>query len=151
MGHLVPVLPAVVLMHGIGRADRRLETVATRPINRWDTALGLSVAALSAVTAIGVDLSLDKDIALVIGRNTAGYIGIAMLVAAFLGTRTAALLTTVVPLVLGATGWTPAGAPRHWAWLLHPAHSSLAFLMTALALAAGASATCVRRGPLRGL
>ncbi|WP_405600768.1 hypothetical protein OG741_23025 [Streptomyces sp. NBC_01410] len=148
VGHLITVLPAAMLMYGLSRTDTRMESVAVRPIPLWNTALGMSAATLTVLAALLLYLVSYKEIAVVMGRNTAGYIGFAMLVSAFLGPRIAAVITAAVPLICAATGWTAAGQPEPWAWILQPARSSSAVIAAMLVLVAGAAATSGRRAPI---
>ncbi|MEV7174669.1 hypothetical protein AB0O18_33860 [Streptomyces sp. NPDC093224] len=147
-GHLLTVLPAVVLMYGKERTDHRLEATAARPVNRWDAGLAALTATSAAAVAGLLYLLLDADIAVVTGRNIAAYIGIAACISAFLGPRIAAFLTTVVPLGLAHTGWTPVGKAEIWAWLLHDADSATAIASTVITLMAGLFSLWLRRGPI---
>ncbi|MFH8617718.1 hypothetical protein ACH4E8_21915 [Streptomyces sp. NPDC017979] len=150
-GHLITVLPAVVLMHDISRGDVKSERIAARPINRWDAALGLSCAAFAALSPGLAYLISREEIAMVIGRNMVAYIGMAMLLAAFLGGRSAALATTLVPVTLSTAGWAPGNVPQPWAWVLHSADSLIALALTLAVLGAGAGAMCLRSAPIRKL
>ncbi|MFJ2598661.1 hypothetical protein [Streptomyces erythrochromogenes] len=146
-GHLLTVIPAVVLMYGKERTDHRLEATAARPVNRWDAGLA-GLTALAATTTAGLlYLALGSDMALVTGRNITAYIGIAAAVSAFLGPRIAAFLTTALPLALAHTGWTPSGKAEFWAWLLHEAHSATAMAFAAIILATGVISLYIRKAP----
>ena len=137
IGHLIPVLPAAVLLYGIGRTDTRLESVAVRSMRTLDSAWALLTTALSAMAAVLAYLLTNQDITLVVGRNIFGYIGIAMLFAALFGPRVAAALTAVVPIALAAAGWTPSGRPQPWAWPLLPATSGVGLVSAVFLLALG--------------
>jgi hypothetical protein len=148
VGHLITLLPAITLLHGIGRGDQRTESVACRPLRRWDAALGSTAAATGAGTAI-LCYALGADrISLVLGRNIAGYIGLALLLFPFLGHRLAAVTVSVVPLLCAATGWS-GGRPEPWAWMLYPANSLAAPLITAVVVLAGILVCLTRQHPLR--
>ncbi|WP_086708703.1 hypothetical protein [Streptomyces antimycoticus] len=149
VGHLITLLPAVMLLHGMGRGDLRTESVACRPVRRWDTALGAAAAATGAgVAALCYALGADS-IALVLGRNIAGYVGLALLLFPFLGHRIAAVTVAVVPLVCAAAGWRSGGRPEPWAWILYPANSPVAPLITAAIVLAGILVCLTRQDPLR--
>ncbi|MFK0017355.1 hypothetical protein [Streptomyces sp. NPDC091027] len=148
-GHLLTVLPAVVLMYGKERTDQRLEATAARPVNRWDARLAGLVSAAAAAAAGLLYLLLGAEMAIVTGRNITAYIGIAAVICAFFGPRGAALLTTAFPLGLAHTGWTPAGKAEAWAWLLHDARSATAMAATAITLAAGLASLWLRKRPVR--
>ncbi|MFD7499820.1 hypothetical protein [Streptomyces sp. NPDC059850] len=148
VGHLITLLPAVTLLHGIGRGDQRTESIACRPLRRWDAALGSTAAVAGAGTAI-LFYALGADgIALVLGRNIVGYIGLALLLFPFLGYRLAAVTVAVVPLLCAATGWR-GGRPEPWAWMLYPAESLLAPLVTACIVVAGVVVCLTRQRSLR--
>ncbi|GAA0534005.1 MULTISPECIES: hypothetical protein [Streptomyces] len=149
VGHLITLLPAVMLLHGMGRGDLRIESVACRPVRRWDTALGAAAAATGAgVAALCYALGADS-IALVLGRNIAGYVGLALLLFPFLGHRIAAVTVAVVPLVCAAAGWRSGGRPAPWAWILYPANSLVAPLITAAIVLVGILVCLTRQDPLR--
>ncbi|MFD0449130.1 hypothetical protein ACFQ10_53255 [Streptomyces indonesiensis] len=113
VGHLITLLPAVMLLHGMGRGDLRTEGVACRPVRRWDAALGSAVAVTGAgVAALCYALGADS-VALVLGRNIAGYVGLALLLFPFLGHRIAAVTVVIVPLLCAAAAGEAAVAPSH--------------------------------------
>ncbi|MEU1947845.1 hypothetical protein ABZ554_36720 [Streptomyces sp. NPDC020125] len=148
VGHLITLLPAVMLLHGMGRGDLRAESVACRPVRWWDAALGAAVAATGAgMAALCYALGADS-IALVLGRNIAGYVGLALLLFPFLGHRIAAVTVAIVPLVCAAAGWR-SGRPEPWAWILYPANSPVAPLITAAIVLVGILTCLTRQDPLR--
>ncbi|AEM85746.1 hypothetical protein [Streptomyces violaceusniger] len=148
VGHLITLLPAVMLLYGMGRGDLRTESVACRPVRRWDAALGSAVAATGAgMAALCYALGAD-GIALVLGRNIAGYVGLALLLFPFLGHRIAAVTVAIVPLVCAAAGWS-GGRPEPWAWILYPANSLVALAITAAIVLVGILVCLTRQDPLR--
>ncbi|MER8159976.1 hypothetical protein [Streptomyces sp. NPDC094472] len=149
VGHLITLLPAMMLLHGMGRGDLRTESVACRPIRKWDAILGLAAAATGAgMAALCYALGADS-IALVLGRNIAGYVGLALLLFPFLGHRIAAVTVAIVPLVCAAAGWRSGGRPAPWAWILYPANSLIAPLITAAIVLMGILVCLTRQDPLR--
>ncbi|MFC9219932.1 hypothetical protein ACFT8W_03840 [Streptomyces hygroscopicus] len=149
VGHLITLLPAMLLLHGMGRGDLRTESVACRPVRTWDATLGLATAATGAgMAALCYALGADS-IALVLGRNIAGYVGLALLLFPFLGHRIAAVTVATVPLVCAAAGWRSGGRPAPWAWILYPANSLIAPLITAAIVLAGTLVCLTRQAPLR--
>ncbi|MFJ1997355.1 hypothetical protein [Streptomyces asiaticus] len=94
--------------------------------------------------ALGAD-----SIALVLGRNIAGYVGLALLLFPFLGHRIAAVTVAIVPLLCAAAGWRSGGRPEPWAWILYPANSLVAPLITAVIVLVGILVCLTRRDPLR--
>ncbi|MET7766546.1 hypothetical protein ABZS71_32880 [Streptomyces sp. NPDC005393] len=148
VGHLITLLPAVMLLYGMGRGDLRTESVACRPVRRWDAALGSAVAATGAgMAALCYALGADS-IALVLGRNIAGYVGLGLLLFPFLGHRIAAVTVAVVPLVCAAAGWRSGGGPAPWAWILYPANSLVAPAITAAIVLVGILVCLTRQDPL---
>ncbi|WP_413105645.1 hypothetical protein [Streptomyces sp. Inha503] len=149
VGHLITLLPAVMLLHGMGRGDLRTESIACRPVRRWDAALGSAVAATGAgMAALCYAMGAD-NIALVLGRNIAGYVGLALLLFPFLGHRIAAVTVAIVPLLCAAAGWRSGGRPEPWAWILYPANSLVAPLITAAIVLVGIFVCLTRQDPLR--
>ncbi|MFI8966593.1 hypothetical protein ACIGO8_31290 [Streptomyces sp. NPDC053493] len=150
LAHLMTLIPAVTLLYGLGRADIRSTNTAVRHISAWDAALGLLTAGTGMLAAAVCYLALDSDLAVVLGRNQASYVGLALLLHPLVGTQLAAAALSAIPLVLAAGGWRPNGTPEPWAWLLHDAGSALAiaFMTGALVLGAATSITWARP-PLR--
>ncbi|MFE5884823.1 hypothetical protein [Streptomyces hydrogenans] len=147
LAHLMTLLPAVTLLYGLGRADRQTEGVAARRVRIWDAGLGLAVATGGALTAAACYFMLDLELALVLGRNIAGYTGIALLLFPALGPPVTGGVLAAIPLVLAAGGWRPGGSPQPWAWLLHPADSALAFLAAIVLLTGGAATAALWSRP----
>jgi hypothetical protein len=149
VGHLITVLPAAALMYGMARTDFRVESVAVRPMNGWNAVLGVGAAA-AGVTAAGVLYAFThNDIAVVLARNTLGYIGVALITASFFGPRVAASITATVPLLCAATGWAQGGRPEPWAWILQPGQSISALAAAAMLLLLGTVITLARSTSLR--
>ncbi|WP_234334756.1 hypothetical protein [Streptomyces sp. NRRL S-118] len=150
LAHLMTLIPAATLLYGLGRGDSRATNTALRNIRHWDAALGLLTAAAGAAIAVVCYLALDSDLAVILGRNVASYVGLALLLHPFLGYQLAAAAIAAVPLVLAAGGWRPNGTPETWAWLLHDAGSALALLFMLVFLCLGAVASIARpQLPLR--
>ncbi|MEU6977778.1 hypothetical protein [Streptomyces sp. NPDC046371] len=138
LAHLMTLIPAATLLYGLGRGDVRSTNTAARLIRSWDTALGLITAGIGTVAAIVCHFTLDSDLALILGRNQVGYIGLALLLYPLLGPQLAAATLATLPLMLAAGGWRPNGTPEPWAWLLHDARSTPAILITFGLLGLGA-------------
>ncbi|MEU7018956.1 hypothetical protein AB4225_25315 [Streptomyces sp. 2RAF24] len=149
VGHLITVLPAAVLMYAASRTDNRMERVAARPIQVWNTLLGLMAAFTAALVAAIAYALTRQDITFVIGRNTVGYIGFAMFLCALAGPRVASFTTAALPIVLATTGWAPDGGARPWAWVLQPAQSGPAAGAALALLIAGAAVTLTRFTPAK--
>ncbi|MFJ6137552.1 hypothetical protein [Kitasatospora sp. NPDC092286] len=147
VAHLVTLFPAVYLLHGLGRGDLRTEAVAGRFLRGLDTGLALAVAAAGALAGVLVCAAGQGDLALVLGRNIAGYTGLALLLHPLIGHRPAAAAVAVVPLLCSAAGWRRGGGPQPWAWPLHPGDSPQALTLVALTLLAGAAFALLRRRP----
>ncbi|TLQ42047.1 hypothetical protein [Streptomyces marianii] len=145
VGHLITLVPAVLLLYGSGRADQRTESVAIRPLHTWDVALALTTATTTLAAATLCHLLWPTDIALVLGRNTAGYIGLALLLTPLLGHRLAGAALATVPLICAAAGWRTGGHPQPWAWLLYEGDSVLALALALATLCAGTAIALIRR------
>lgn len=154
IGHLITLAPAIVLLYGTGRGDLAIETVASRPLRVWDTALAGAIGLLGLSTAVASRLANSDGLTTVLGRNLAGYTAIALLLMPLLGQRLSTSALACIPLVCSATGWASNGQPERWAWILHPADSLPALILVAALLPVGmAFALTWRRPPLtiRGL
>ncbi|WP_406094064.1 hypothetical protein [Kitasatospora purpeofusca] len=150
LAHVITLLPAVFLLYGLGRGDLRTETVAGRFLRGLDVGLALTLAAAGATCGSLAYAAGQGALALVVARNIAGYLGLALLFHPLIGHRPAAAALAAVPLVCSAAGWHPDGSPRPWAWPLHPAGSPYALAAVALLLLAGAGCALFRRHPTTG-
>ncbi|MEE1823585.1 hypothetical protein PUR61_15485 [Streptomyces sp. BE20] len=148
VAHVITLIPAVFLLYGLGRGDLRTETVAGRFLRGWDVALTLGVAVTGTAVGALAYAAGQGDLTLVIARDTAGYLGLALLLHPLVGHRPAAAALAVVPLLCSATGWNPDGRPEPWAWPLHPAGSAYALADVALTVLAGTSCALLRRHPV---
>ncbi|MBH5333408.1 hypothetical protein IHE55_00760 [Streptomyces pactum] len=81
--------------------------------------------------------ALADDIALLLGRNIAAYVGLALIMPPFPGHRAASVCPAAVPVVCAATGWTASGRPQPWAWILQPAGSPAGAALAAVTLITG--------------
>ncbi|MFK0049996.1 hypothetical protein ACIQU4_38995 [Streptomyces sp. NPDC090741] len=155
LADLLTVLPAVMWLNGTGRATTAAEATAVRPVHRWDTTLAAALATVALAIAGAAHLLGVSDIAVAVGRNTAVYLGLALLLNPLVGQRVAAPLTAVFPLVCAAAGWRPGGGPEPWALILHRPHSLPALVAGLVVLSAGCALSFIRpprghgRGPRR--
>ncbi|MFB6890337.1 hypothetical protein ACFCX4_13595 [Kitasatospora sp. NPDC056327] len=147
VAHVITLLPAVFLLHGLGRGDLRTETVAGRSLRVLDVGLALALAATGATCGSLAYAAGQGALALVLARNIAGYLGLALLLRPVAGHRPAAAVLAAVPLLCSAAGRHPDGRPQPWAWPLHPADSPYALTAVALLLLAGPACTLLRSPP----
>ncbi|MFD7030270.1 hypothetical protein ACFWAR_19745 [Streptomyces sp. NPDC059917] len=144
LAQLVTVLPAVLWLSGTGRAGSPTEATAVRPVHRWDTALAaVLTAAVLAISAV-VHLTISSGITVSVGRNTAVYFGIALILNPLTGHRVAAPLTAAFPLVCAAAGWRTTGGAEPWALVLHEPGSGPALAATTAVLATGCTLSALR-------
>ncbi|MFJ3883353.1 hypothetical protein ACIPW5_38640 [Streptomyces sp. NPDC090077] len=137
---LITVIPAVIWLAFTGRARNTTETVAVRAVHRWDTFLAGACAALTLAMAVLGHSAGAAPVALAIGRNTAFYLGLALLLVPLAGPRITPPVLTAIPLVLAVAGWKSGGrGAQPWAIVLHPAASMPAFLAGVAVLVAGAT------------
>ncbi|MER7736242.1 hypothetical protein ABTX80_35775 [Streptomyces erythrochromogenes] len=152
LADLITVLPAVLWINGTGRAATSTEITAVRPVHRWDTALAIGLAT-AALTIAGLAHVLGvTGIAVAVGRNTAVYLGIALLLNPIVGHRITAPLTAVFPLVCAAAGWRAGGGAEPWALILHRPNSGPALAAGVALLAAGCALSFAKppaTGPVR--
>ncbi|MEU3776143.1 hypothetical protein AB0F11_23600 [Streptomyces sp. NPDC032472] len=137
---LITVIPAVTWLAFTGRARDATETVAVRAVHRFDTSLAAACAILALSMAVLGHFAGADAVALAIGRNTAFYLGLALILNPLTGARIAAPILTAVPLVLAVGGWKSGGrGAQPWAVALHAATSTPAFLAGVAVLVAGAT------------
>ncbi|MET9699914.1 hypothetical protein ABZY31_23725 [Streptomyces sp. NPDC006529] len=147
LAQLVTVLPAVMWLSGTGRAGSPVEATAVRPVHRWDTALAAALTAVVLAISAAAHLagnSAGSGIAASVGRNTAVYFGIALILNPLVGHRVAAPLTAAFPLLCAAAGRRTTGGAEPWALVLHEPHSVPALAATGAALALGCSLSALR-------
>ncbi|MFI1458676.1 hypothetical protein [Streptomyces roseus] len=137
---LITVIPAVTWLAFTGRARGVTETVAVRAVHRFDASLAAVCATLAlCMSVLGHFAGVDA-VALAIGRNTAFYLGLALILNPLTGARIAAPVLTAIPLVLAVGGWKSGGrGAQPWAVILHPATSIPALLAGVAVLVAGAT------------
>ncbi|MFB7239802.1 MULTISPECIES: hypothetical protein [unclassified Streptomyces] len=138
LAHLMTLIPAVTLLYGVNRGCVT-ERVSIRPIHAWDAVYGTCVAAAGVLCALAGYVVFDTSLAIVLGRNLAGYVGLALLLKPLLGPQLTGGALAAIPLVLAASGWSAGGVPEPWAWLLHPADSALAGGAAAAVVCVGAA------------
>ncbi|MFJ8011163.1 hypothetical protein [Streptomyces sp. NPDC096339] len=131
---LLTVIPAVMWLAFTARARIPAETVSVRAVHRFDVSLAAAGATLSlSLAVLGHFLGADA-VALAVGRNTAFYFGVALVLNPLTGARAGAPLLVAVPLVLAVGGWQAGGrGPQPWAIPLHDA-ASLPALCAGLAV-----------------
>ncbi|MER5354160.1 hypothetical protein ABT093_27975 [Kitasatospora sp. NPDC002551] len=147
LAHVITLLPAVFLLYGLGRGDLRAETVSARFLRGLDVGLALALAAVGTACGGLAHAAGQGVLAVVLARNIAGYLGLALLFHPLMGHRPAAAALAAVPLLCSAAGWYPDGHPRPWAWPLHPAGSPVALAAVGLLLLAGTVCALARRRP----
>ncbi|EFL12750.1 hypothetical protein [Streptomyces sp. C] len=143
---LITVIPAVIWLAFTGRARNATETVAVRAVHRRDTFLAGGCAVLTLAMAVLGHFAGAAPVALAIGRNTAFYLGLALLLVPLTGARITPPVLTAIPLVLAVGGWKSGGrGAQPWAIVLHPAASTPAFLAGVAVLIAGATFSSLKR------
>ncbi|MEU9377173.1 hypothetical protein AB0D94_25815 [Streptomyces sp. NPDC048255] len=146
---LITVIPAVTWLAFTGRARDATETVAVRAVHRFDTSLAAACATLALSMAVLGHFGGADAVALAIGRNTAFYLGLALILSPLTGARIAAPVLTAIPLVLAVGGWKSGGrGAQPWAVVLHPSTSMPALLAGVAVLVAGATFSSLK--PPRG-
>ncbi|MFF4364605.1 hypothetical protein [Streptomyces sp. NPDC001594] len=138
LGALITVTPAVIWLAFTGRARDAAETVAVRAVHRLDALLAAACAVLSlGMAVLGHFMGADA-VALAIGRNTAFYLGLALILSPLTGARIAAPALTAIPLILAVGGWKSGGREAQaWAVVLHPSTSVPALAAGIAVLLAG--------------
>ncbi|MFC9793558.1 hypothetical protein [Streptomyces sp. NPDC057695] len=137
MALLLPLIPVGLLLHGQGRGDTAGELVSVRSPAKWDAAAMLVLVAVAATVGLVAAKAYDVPMGIAMGRNFAGYLGLALLIRRLAGPAASTTLVCVFPFVctsFGVAGW---GRPRFWAWPLHDAGSTLAPAAAFVLLSAG--------------
>jgi len=133
---LTPLIVVAVVLIGLDRAGRRLEATSTRVI-RWDVAHLIALFALGGLIVVAAGLFGDRGMGVAFLRNTAGYLGLALLVRRYLGASFAGVVPAVLVLFCAAVGLDELRRPQPWAWPLADADSPGAALFCAALCAAG--------------
>ena len=136
---VTPLVVVAVVLIGLDRAGRRLEATSTR-VTRWDVAYLGALFALGGLIVVAAELLGDGGMGSAFLRNTAGYLGLALLVRRRLGTSSAGVVPIVLVLLCAAVGLDEVRRPQPWAWPLADADSPGAALLCAALCAAGVHA-----------
>ncbi|MCH0539892.1 hypothetical protein I3F58_10025 [Streptomyces sp. MUM 203J] len=147
VAHLMTLVPAVTLLYGLSRGNIPSESIAARNLRYWDSALALCIAAVGVLASFLCRIALSSDLPVVLGRNLVGYLGLALLLFPLVGSQLAGAALAAVPLILAASGWGPGGTPEPWAWLLHPADSTMAMVLAISAVGIGVAMTALWSRP----
>ncbi|WP_157031961.1 hypothetical protein [Kitasatospora cheerisanensis] len=139
MAFLLPLLPVCLFLYGWGRADAVGERTAVRRVALLDAAAVLGATGLAA--AVG----FHSATGVMVARDFAGYLGLALVVRWCAGVLAAGLAVSVFPFVCASLG-VRHGVPRVWAWPFLPAGSVPAALEVLVLLTVGV--LLLWRGPL---
>lgn len=138
--YLLPLVPVVALWYGMDRSVGALDESAARPIAAWDLAVrgGMVLIAVmvTGVTTVEGWWQLGPGYL----RNLIGCLGLAQLVAPFVGPRLAGLAPVCAVIISALFGTGPGGLARWWAWPIAETRSGLAFAEAGLLLTAGIAA-----------
>ncbi|MFD8479994.1 hypothetical protein [Kitasatospora sp. NPDC059673] len=130
MAFLLPLIPVCLFLYGYGRADAAVERTAVRRVPLLD------VAAVLGATAVAGAAGFHSATGVMVARDFAGYLGLALIVRWCAGVLTAGLVISVFPFVCASLG-IRAGVPRVWAWPFLPAGSVPAALEVLVLLLVG--------------
>ncbi|MFD7642624.1 hypothetical protein ACFV4P_18410 [Kitasatospora sp. NPDC059795] len=139
MAFLLPLVPVCLFLYGYGRSDAMAERTAVRRVALLD------VAAVLGATAVAGAVGFHSGTGVMVARDFAGYLGVALIVRWCAGMLTAGLVVSVFPFVCASLG-IRGGVPRVWAWPFLPAGSVPAALEVLFLLAVGV--LLLWRGPL---
>lgn len=140
--NLVPLLPVLVILHGQVRADGASESVAVRPVQWLDTGF-----MITAVTALFLASVVVPD-GVATARNTAGYLGCALVLRWLSTPRLSLALIACLPFAVASLGSRAGGQPAWWAWPLHAGTAPLAGGCAAVFFGTGVALSFCT--PLRG-
>ncbi len=148
---LLGLLPAFLLLHGMERGDSATEEVAVRPVRWRNLVLCTGFACALSVGAIVVHLVLDRPEMLSLARNSVGFLAVALIIRAFLGSGIAVVAVAALPLACAVAGRRADGTPRPWAWPVQEPLSALATAEVFVLFLAGCGLLLWRTRPLRDL
>ena len=133
---LTPLIVVAAVLIGLDRAGRRLEATSTR-VTRWDVAYLAGLFGLGGLIVVAAELLGDRGMGVAFLRNTAGCLGLALVVRRYLGAPFAGVVPVVLVLFCAAVGLDELRRPQPWAWPLADADSLGAALFCAGLCAAG--------------
>lgn len=149
---LLPLVPIVILWHGIDRSGGDLDATAVRLVAARDLGAAATIVLVTAILVGVTSATGSWQLGPGYLRNLIGFLGLAQLVAPIIGTRLAALAPVGAVIVSALFGAGHGGLVYWWAWPVAETHSTLAFAEAALLLGAGAAVTVWRfnrSGPAR--
>lgn len=111
--YLVPLLPVLLILYGRARADDAPESVAVRPV-RW-----LDACFMTAPVAVLLLASAFVPDGVAVARNTAGYLGCALVLRWLSTPRLSIALITFLPFAVVSLGGGGGSQSAWWAWPLH--------------------------------
>ncbi len=141
---LLPLVPIVILWHGIDRSGGDLEATAVRLVAARDLGVAATIVLVTAIL-VGVTSATGWwQLGPGYLRNLIGFLGLAQLVTPIIGTRLAALAPVGAVIVSALFGTGHGGLVYWWAWPVTETHSTLAFAEAALLLGIGTAVTVWR-------
>ncbi|MFE0178038.1 hypothetical protein ACFWZ2_37585 [Streptomyces sp. NPDC059002] len=140
--YLVPLLPVLLILYGQARADGASESVAVRPVRWLDTCF-----MTATVTALVLASAFVPD-GVAVARNTAGYLGCALVLRWLSTPRLSLALITCLPFAVVSLGGRGGGQSAWWAWPLHEGTAPFAGACAAVFFGAGLALSF--RAPLLG-
>ncbi len=142
---VLPLFPATVTVWSLAAARTMEECTAVRPVHRYSVAFVWVSIAVYALIALAVQAFTEGNDPLAVVRNTVGYIGLAMLLAALLNPVAAAAATVLIPLFSLTFGRLPGGGLSPAAWPVVPSHSRESWAAAAALALAGTAVFLARR------
>ncbi|MFI9569732.1 hypothetical protein [Streptomyces rishiriensis] len=139
---LLPLVPVCLILYGQSRGGSSIEVTAVRPVRLWDTGFMTACTILTLVGGWLVSSLTNHILAAGMARNFLGYLGLALLLRTFSGSRIAATSVTLFPIACAAFG-VHHGTPARWAWPLHEPAYLPAFIAAALLGIAGLAAAAL--------
>lgn len=123
----IPLAVAIVVALGFTTGDPLLEAVASRPLYLLDATYALATALLTLTISVCLHYGAEIDLALDAGRNVLGYIGLTLIGRRLAGSQNAAIITSVLAIVLVPFSTSVSREIYWWAWHIAPAHTSLSW------------------------
>lgn len=121
------------------------EKVAVRPVGACDAAAMAGLVALACLVGV-LEAWCGRTTGVAMGRDFAGYLGLALLIRWVGGPGAANVAVALFPFACASFGIRPSGHPHVWAWPFHEPGSVPATVMAAVLLVGGL--VVARRDPL---
>lgn len=117
---LAPLSLPISLAWGLANGDPAAESVASRLLAWYDTALAVGMAAAFAAAAVGLQRVGLTELGVAAARNVFGYVGMMLMGRWLFGRESAAVLPVGFVVVAAAFAGDTIEDAAWWAWFVRP-------------------------------